>query len=412
MAGPVAPLRLMFASGVLVHGAYDAIRVLVSYRVINLGGDGAAVGLVAASFALVPLLVALRIGHRVDTRGSWAVMLAGGVLSLLACLLILLGPTLAVLAAGNALLGLGQVMTFLAGQGVVVEQSEPHRFVNGFALFSLSVAAGQSLGTPVAGLLVEWQNRATGGVVPGGEVAVGWALLTMSAAIALALPLMAALPRVPGATAGAAPGAAARAGRPVAILGIRGMPAAIYASLVVLTGIDLITAYLPVVGQAHGIAPLTVTLLVALRSVFSMVSRGAMPLLLRIADGPRLLTWAMAGSAPAILGVALTGRVPALALLLAVVGFCWGMSQPLSMNWVALLVDPGVRAVALSLRLTGNRLAQAVVPAAAGALTGPFGPGAVFIVSGALTAVAALTTATYYTAPRQAPGAQQERKRP
>ena len=39
------PLPLVFASGVLVHGAYDAVRVLVSYKVLNLGGGAAEVGL-------------------------------------------------------------------------------------------------------------------------------------------------------------------------------------------------------------------------------------------------------------------------------------------------------------------------------------------------------------------------------
>lgn len=397
------PLPLMFASGVLVHGAYDAVRVLVSYRVINLGGGGAEVGLVAATFALVPLLLALRIGRWVDGRGSWGAMVAGGVISLAACVGILVSPTLPLLALCNALLGLGQVMTFLAGQGVIMEQSPPERFVNGFALFSLSVAVGQSIGTPLVGVLVEMRRG------PGDFVDTDLAMTAMVAAVALALPLMLLLPRMGRRDRAAA--AAPKRGM-ASIARIKGMPAAIYASLVVLTGIDLITAYLPLVGQKYGIAPLTVTLLVALRSVFSMLSRAGMPLLMRIAPGPVLLTAALAVSTPAIIAAAFTGDPLFLAVLMAVVGFCWGMSQPLSMNWVAILVDPAIRASALSLRLTGNRLAQVAVPAIAGALTGVFGPGAVFVTSGLLTGTAALTTRIYFNESTGGPTAAVERKEP
>ena len=59
------------------------------------------------------------------------------------------------------------------------------------------------------------------------------------------------------------------------------MAPAVFASLVVVSGIDLLTAYLPVVGQHAGLTPLAVTLLVATRSVFSMVARAATPWVLR-----------------------------------------------------------------------------------------------------------------------------------
>ncbi len=373
------PLPLVFASGVLVHGAYDAVRVLVSYKVLNLGGGAAEVGLIAGTFALVPLLLALRIGRWVDGHGSWGVMVAGGGISLAACAGILVSPNLLVLGLANALLGLGQVMTFLAGQGVIMENSPPGKFVNGFALFALSVSVGQSLGTPLVGALVELRRR------PGGPVDVDLAMTAMVIAVAVAVPLMLLLPRRKGGSIGAKAGT-------IDLLRVKGMPAAVYASLVVLTGIDLVTAYLPVVGEAHGIAPFTVTLLVAARSIFSMVSRAGMPLLMRIGGERALLVGALSVSTPAIWAVAFTGDVLALALLMAVVGFCWGMSQPLSMNWVAMLADPTLRASALSLRLTGNRLGQVAVPLFAGALSGVFGPGAVFITSGVLTGTAALTT--------------------
>ena len=70
------------------------------------------------------------------------------------------------------------------------------------------------------------------------------------------------------------------------------------------------------------------------------------------------------------------------------------MSQPLS--WWSPAWSTRPSASALSLRLTGNRLAQVAVPALAGSLTGTFGPGAVFVTSGLLTGTAAVSTRIFF----------------
>ncbi|BAH53920.1 hypothetical membrane protein [Rhodococcus opacus B4] len=46
----------------LLQAVYHAVRVLVSYRVLALGGDAVRIGVVTALFSPAPLLVAVRIG--------------------------------------------------------------------------------------------------------------------------------------------------------------------------------------------------------------------------------------------------------------------------------------------------------------------------------------------------------------
>jgi MFS family permease len=58
-----------------------------------------------------------------------------------------------------------------------------------------------------------------------------------------------------------------------------------------------------------------------------------------------------------------------LGVLLTVAGFCFGLTQPLTMSWVSTLADPANRAAVLSIRLAGNRLSQVAIPSAASALT-------------------------------------------
>ncbi|MFZ2174091.1 MAG: MFS transporter, partial [Rhodococcus sp. (in: high G+C Gram-positive bacteria)] len=81
-----------------------------------------------------------------------------------------------------------------------------------------------------------------------------------------------------------------------------------------------------------------------------------------------------------------------MALLLVVAGFFWGAGQPLTMTWVTGLVSDDNRAAALSLRLTGNRLGQVLIPLVAGTVAGIAGTGAIFAVTGGLLGTAAIST--------------------
>lgn len=377
-----SPLARFFLAAILIFGAFDAVRVAVSYRVLALGGDAATVGMVAATFALLPVLLALYFGRLVDRSGSRGVFLVGIGLSAIAIAGAGLSSSIVALAAVNALLGLSQIMAMIGAQGFVMEVSSRSRHVNGFAAFTLAVSIGQSIGTPVMGVLL-----ARGRTPDSVETTVP--LLIMASAVVLALPIAVSLPRI-ARTEGAGP----RAGSSsmFSLLGRPGMVAAMYASLVVIAGVDLITAYLPVIGESIGVGPVVVTLLVALRSVFSMISRAAMPWILRRWTQRALLMITPVVTAPAALVLGITSEVVVLGCALAVIGFFWGLNQPVTMYWVTAAAPVGDRAAALSLRLTGNRAAQVVIPLAAGAAAGVTGPGSVFLLLGAITTVSAVST--------------------
>lgn len=88
-------------------------------------------------------------------------------------------------------------------------------------------------------------------------------------------------------------------------------------------------------------------------------------------------------------GVALPVSVPVLAVMLAVLGFCLGVGQPLSMTTVVRAAPDRARSTALALRLTGNRLGQVAAPAAAGLIAGAVGVAAPFALLGVLLVGAA-----------------------
>jgi len=359
----------------LTQAAYNAARMLVSYRALGFGGDGMALGILTALFSLVPLVVAVQVGRAVDAGRAAAMLRAGVVLTVGALIVIAVSGELILLGVGNVLLGFGQILVTVAAQGFVPLLSEPGELDRRFAGWSMAVSIGQTAGLPAAGLV-----SAAGG----GEAAVVTtpALVVLAGMSLLALPsaLLLPRPRPPG----RGDGAAQRAQSVVTMLTIPGMRPAVFASLVVLTSMDVLSAFLPVVGQEHGFGVLLATGLLTLRTGASIVSRGFLPWLLRLTSRRWLLVSATLCSALPMVLIPVAGHPVALGALLLVVGFFWGIGQPLTMTWVVNLVPAGSRASALSLRLTGNRLGQVLVPLGAGAIAGLTGPASVFVVTGAL----------------------------
>jgi MFS family permease len=89
------------------------------------------------------------------------------------------------------------------------------------------------------------------------------------------------------------------------------------------------------------------------------------------------------------------------ALIIAIAGFALGIGQPLTMAWVSRSSLPEERAMAISLRLTGNRLGQFILPLVAGVTAGSLGVGSVFLVlSGMLGVSTAVSVKNFQSSDR------------
>ncbi|MET8353777.1 MFS transporter [Micromonospora sp. NPDC005206] len=295
-------------------------------------------------------------------------------LTAVSVLVVAVSGDLVVLALGNVLLGFGQILTTVSGQGLVPILSKPHELDRRFAGWTLSVSIGQSVGLPLAGLVAAASSDER-------SVATTPALLTMIAGAVPAAPFAFVLSERSSPAGTSARDVQQSVFR---MLAIPGMRPALFSSLVVLTSMDLLSAYLPVLGEQFGFSVILVSLLLTVRTTASVVSRAVLPRLLKSLPRPWLLVSATLCSALPMAAVPLLREPMAMALLLAIAGFFWGIGQPLTMTWVVGLVSQPNRASALSLRLTGNRLGQVLVPLGAGVVAGAAGAASVFVVTGAL----------------------------
>ncbi|MFD4368440.1 MFS transporter [Rhodococcus sp. NPDC058521] len=366
----------------LLQAVYHAVRVLVSYRILNLGGDATSVGIVTALFALTPLLLAVRIGRAVDRHHTATLMRIGVALTAFGTVVIAFSGNLGVVAAGNILLGFGQILVTLTGQSFVSLLSPPGELDRGFAGLTLGVSIGQAVGIPAVGLIVSLSSDASG-------VHTAPALFVMAAVSALAIPFAFAL-HDPGPAEHDGPRAAPESVSSMART--PGMKAALLSSLVVLSSMDLVLAYLPVLGSEFGFSVMTVTLLLTARTVATIASRAFLPRLLTRVPRERLLVSATLCSAVPMALIPFVPHPVPIAALLVIAGAFWGIGQPLTMTWVVGLVASTDRGAALSLRLTGNRLGQVVVPLAAAGAAGVAGVASIFVITGGLLCLSAAST--------------------
>jgi MFS family permease len=233
-------LTRVLAGVVLSQAALFLARPVTSYRALALGADARAVGLITAAFALVPLVVAVPLGRASDRwRPGW--LLTGGIaLGAVACALLGLAASLPGLALASAALGLGHLALTLAGQSLIARQSGDALHDRDFGLYAAAASAGQLIGPGLAAIALSGAGRSL-------EDATTLGFLVAAGLMALAIPTSLGTDRL---------GRAGRPrereeGRPLRVwelIGARGVPAGMFASLAILATVDVLTAFLPVLG--------------------------------------------------------------------------------------------------------------------------------------------------------------------
>lgn len=341
------------------------LRPTMSYRAIELDVPAAWLGVLGASFALAPLVLALPAGHAADRYGERRVAVAGA-LTLVASALVFitLGHTVPGLVLAGILLGTGHLGSVVAQQALVANTTERGRHDTAFGHYTFAASLGQAAGP----LLIA--AFGTGAVPDTGRIFTVSCGLTV-----LLLVLSALLPCPRHARAGAADGELRT------LLRLPGLARALLTSCVVLAAVDITLVYLPALGTELGLSAGAVGLMLTLRGLASMASRLFLGRLSRAVGRRRLLVTSTLGAAVAMLLTPVPMPAWLLAVLLLAVGFGLGVGQPLTMSWLAESAPPGMRGRAMSLRLFGNRTGQLVIPGAAGLVAAGLGAAGVLLVT-------------------------------
>lgn len=155
-------------------------------------------------------------------------------------------------------------------------------------------------------------------------------------------------------------------------------------SLIAIGSVDVLAIYLPALGIERGIPAATIGLLMSIRALTTMVSRFYLAQLSRFFGRNRLIVLSTALAGSLIIMIALPIPPFFMIPLVILIGFSIGIGQPLTMTIITISVPASTRSTWLSLRLTANRVGQAVVPAGVGLTTIAVGAGGAFAATGLL----------------------------
>jgi MFS family permease len=371
-------LWFLVAGALLTQTALNLVRPVTTYKLLSLDADSVTVGLVTAAYAVVPLVTAMWLGRMTDrVRDLRTMVVVGALVLALGAGALALAPSVALVAVASALLGMGHLVFTIAGQSAVARFSPPDQLDKGFGWFTAAFSAGQLVGPLLVGVLL-----GTGSDVASPERVADITLsLWIGAGLSvLVVPVM--LLRRPA--SGAAGASMLR------ILEVPGIPSHMLASLALLAMLDILTAFLPLVGERAGVSPAWIGVLLAVRGGASIVSRVLLPWLAHRMSRRALLLVSLYGAGITLAVPPAVITVPWLAaVLLFVGGFCLGLGQPITMTLVSTAVPTSWRGSALAVRLVGNRAGQVAMPLLAGLVAAPLGPAgaiwstcAVLLVSG------------------------------
>lgn len=359
----------LLAHAVLIQAVAFLLRPAAVYQAIQLDVPAWALGALGASFAVVPLLIALPVGGLVDRVGARFVMACGSVVTIAAAAVLLLaGGGIVGLLAGTALLGAGHLGCVVGQQAVVAGGAAGTRLDSRFGYYTFAASLGQAIGPAFIPLL------AGGAVRPdpaplflvGGALAV--VLLAVTSAVARPAARTVGTERSEGSTLG--------------LLRIPGLARALLTSATVVAAVDLTVVYLPALGAERGLPAGVVGALLTVRALASMASRLLLGATTSRFGRTRVMVAGIVVSAVCLVLVALPAPTALLFVAVALMGVGLGIGQPITMSWLIERTPADRHGRALSLRLAGNRMGLIALPTLLGTIAAAAGAGGVLVGTG------------------------------
>ncbi len=368
----------LFLHCLILQAMLPLVRGGTTYRAIETDISVVWIGVIGASFSLLPIVLAIPFGKIMD-RGHDARAAQVGAIFMLAGALVLyfLPGSRAELLLANVLLGIGHLLAMAAHQMISVRAAGPKSRENALSLYMLGLAVGQAVGPLIMGF------------------AAGDARIAPTQTLFILGAGLAALNVVVGFTIRRAPPKPPRDENEtrlgiLEILKLKGLAAIIFASVITVTTFDVLIIYMPLLGTERHIDASHIGWLLTVRAAGAMASRVAYVSLFKMFGRIPLTLMSLLMAAAGLIILALPLPLWMLYIGAVASGYGLGISSTLAFSGMVQLAPANVRATALSMRLTGNRIGQVAFPFAASFLAALAGVGGVFAIIAISLVIASL----------------------
>jgi MFS family permease len=354
-------LFVVFLS-ISIHACYSGSKVVVSLYALSLGGSQATVGVLAAFYAIVPLVLGVYTGRLADQRGMRLPLLIGAIATSVAMFVGFLWRDLAGLCAVSLVMGGAFVFWNVSIQTLAGAIGTTDQRPRNFAWLSIGYSASNFIGPVFAGYAID-------------HIGHVYTFLCFACVPAIPVALLASkrdLARSSSAKASAAAGGALDLLRDPLLRRLTMISGLSVASS------ELFAFYVPVYTHGIALSATTTGAILGAYAIAILLTRFMLGPLTRRLRTDQIMVSFLLGGACAFAIFPLFENAYALMAVAFAIGIGVGCTQPLLMASAFDAAPPGRAGEVTGLRLTANNLARIVMPLVAGTLGAAFGAAPVF----------------------------------
>ncbi|HXV11462.1 MAG TPA: MFS transporter [Burkholderiales bacterium] len=346
---------------IAIHSCYLGSKVVVSLFALELGASQFTVGVLAAFYAIVPLLLGVYSGRLADRRGMRLPMLVGASCMVVAMLCGFLLRELTGLFVVSILVGAAFVFFNVSVQNLAGGIGSPEHRARNFSILAIGYSVSAFIGPMFAGFSIDHNGYA--------KTFLYFVFFALVPVVVLAV-----RPRLVHVTA------AAHAEEKSTLELLRDAP---LRNLIITSGLcvasaELFAFYVPVFSHSIGLSASTIGLILGASAAAVFVTRFLLPAMLRRWRPDQIMSSMMLIAALAFAIFPLMRSVYPLIAMAVVIGFGVGCAQPLLMALSYEKSPPGRTGEVTGLRLTANNVARVTIPLISGALGALLGAAPVF----------------------------------
>ena len=343
-------------------------KVAISLFALELGAGAAAVGALAALFALFPLLLAVQAGRMSDRFGVRIPIVCGALTMAAGLAVAFTVSDIRWLFVCPALIGLGHIFFHVSIHNLVGSLGTEAERTRNFSTFALGSATAAFIGPSLAGFAID-----LAGFRP------AFAIL----AVVAAAPAFYVLIHKSFIPAQVRHEEEEQAKSAFDLLAIPALRRTLIMSGVTLTGIELFQFYLPIYGRSIGLAPSVIGMILSSYAVAGFIVRSFMHRLAQRYTEVGVLTGSLFVAAAAYFVVPGLADGWLLAAAAFAIGLALGSAQPLTIILTYNHAPAGRSGEALGMRIMANKVTQIAVPLAFGGFGAALGAAPVFLATGA-----------------------------
>jgi MFS family permease len=366
---PRTAIHIIVLLCTLSHSGFGGSRVAISLYALELGASQFMIGVLMASYAVFPLLLAVHVGRLADRVGPRVPMLIGTIGVTVGLLLPPLFPGMVTLYISALVLGSTFHFFFITVQGIAGGIGGSENRAHNFALVGMGFSAAGFIGPFLAGVAIDHIGHLA-------------AFLVLSAFPVVPILLLWLKPQFLPKARKRGVNEARRSA--FDLWQVPALRKTFIASGIISSAWDLFQFYFPVYGHSIGMSASAIGAVLGVFALATFTIRIWLPALARRYSEPQVLTAGIFVAALAFVLFPFFSNAYILASVAFLLGLGVGCGQPMSMSLIYALAPAGRQAEAAGLRVTANNVTHLLIPILFGSLGTAFGYAPVFVANSAM----------------------------